>query len=295
MTLSRETTNALKGLAVVLILICHMFGGGFGYRIVTPLGGIGVSIFLFLSGYGLNESYISKGLRHFWKNKLLRLLLPYFLWLIILIPILYIMYGEVQWFYRYWYIEYMLIWYILFWLSKKLIPDYSEHLLLILAFSSFFVFPNIMAEQSLSFVCGVLFSVNKEKLCGYSSRYYSIVAILLLFFGITCLALKQIDALRSFGEESLIIKSCQLGIKFPIGLSLILLYTSIKSKRVIETIFSVLGVLSLEIYLVQMPLYSSISGSFTKLIIVLCMVSVLVLVLNFCTRFLIKKLTSGNV
>ena len=272
-----------------------MFGGGFGYRIVTPLGGIGVSIFLFLSGYGLNESYISKGLRHFWKNKLLRLLLPYFLWLIILIPILYIMYGEVQWFYRYWYIEYMLIWYILFWLSKKLIPDYSEHLLLILAFSSFFVFPNIMAEQSLSFVCGVLFSVNKEKYCGYSSRYYSIVAILLLFFGITCLALKQIDALRSFGEESLIIKSCQLGIKFPIGLSLILLYTSIKSKRVIETIFSVLGVLSLEIYLVQMPLYSYISGSFTKLIIVLCMVSVLVLVLNFCTRFLIKKLTSGNV
>lgn len=74
-----------------------------------------------------------------------------------------------------------------------------------------------------------------------------------------------------------------------------ILYTSIKSKRVIETIFSVLGVLSLEIYLVQMPLYSSISGSFPKLIIVLCMVSVLVLVLNFCTRFLIKKLTSGNV
>lgn len=141
MTLSRETTNALKGLAVVLILISHIFGGGFGHRIVTPLGGIGVSIFLFLSGYGLNESYIAKGLRHFWKNKLLRLLLPYFIWLIFQIPISYIMYGEVQWFYRYWYIEYMFIWYILFWLSKKFIPDYSEHVLLILAFSSFFCFP----------------------------------------------------------------------------------------------------------------------------------------------------------
>ena len=269
-----------------------MLGGGFNYRIVTPLGGIGVSIFLFLSGYGLNESYIANGLGKFWKNKLLRLLLPYFLWLILLLPVSYYMYGEVQWFYRYWYIEYMFIWYILFWLSKRFIPNYSEYVLLILAFSSFFCFPNIMAEQSLSFICGVLFSVNKDKLCGYSSRYYSIVAILLLFFGIACLALKQIDALRCFGEESLVIKSCQLGIKFPIGLSLILLYTSIKSKRVIEKFFSILGVLSLEIYLVQMPLYSSISGSFTKLIIVLYMVSVLVLILNFCTRFVIKKLTS---
>lgn len=292
MILTREITNSLKGIAVILILMCHMLGGGFGYRVVTPLGGIGVSVFLFLSGYGLNESYIAKGLRQFWKNKFLRLLLPYFLWLIILIPVSYIMYGEVQWFYRYWYIEYLLIWYLLFWLSKKYIPKYSEHVLLLLALSSFFVFPNIMAEQSLSFMCGVLFSVNKDKFRGYKSRYYSILAILLLFFGTFCLALKQVDALRSFGEESLIIKSCQLGIKLPIGLSIILLYTSIRSKHVIQKVLSVVGVLSLEIYLVQMPLYSSISGSFTKLIIVLCMVSVLVLVLNFCTRFVIKKLTS---
>ena len=36
-------------------------------RIFTPLGGIGVAMFLILSGYGLNESFKKNGLDGFWK------------------------------------------------------------------------------------------------------------------------------------------------------------------------------------------------------------------------------------
>lgn len=286
MVISRESSNSLKGIAVLLILICHMLGGGFGYRIFTPLGGIGVSIFLFLSGYGLNESFTAKGLSHFWKNKLIRLLLPYILWLIILIPVSYIMYGEILWFYRYWYIEYLFIWYFLFWILKSFVPQYSDLLLLLFAISSFFIFSNIRSEQSLSFVCGVFFSSKKNKIVCYKSDHYKLIALLSLALGVVCLGAKQLEVLRSFGEESLLVRSCQLGIKFPIGLAIILFY----SPKGMEKIFSALGALSLEIYLVQMPLYSFISGSFTKFLVVIGVVSILVFVLHFSSRVIIKKL-----
>lgn len=56
--LSRGSTEAMKGAAILCIVLCH-FMGTFGGGIVwfTPLGGIGVSVFLMLSAYGLNESW----------------------------------------------------------------------------------------------------------------------------------------------------------------------------------------------------------------------------------------------
>ena len=56
--MDRQCTNIMKGFAILSIVMCHMmgtFGGGIVY--FTPLGGIGVSIFLILSAYGLNESW----------------------------------------------------------------------------------------------------------------------------------------------------------------------------------------------------------------------------------------------
>lgn len=56
--MDRQCTNIMKGFTILSIVMCHMmgtFGGGIVYFI--PLGGIGVSIFLILSAYGLNESW----------------------------------------------------------------------------------------------------------------------------------------------------------------------------------------------------------------------------------------------
>ena len=49
-----EYTTALRGIAILIIMLAHCFGGF--TRALTPLGGIGVSIFLILSGYGLTKS-----------------------------------------------------------------------------------------------------------------------------------------------------------------------------------------------------------------------------------------------
>mgnify|MGYP004627064423 CR=1 FL=1 len=57
--MSISHTNICRAVAAIIIILQHV-SGGFGIRYFTPLGGIGVAIFLILSGYGLNESYKKK-------------------------------------------------------------------------------------------------------------------------------------------------------------------------------------------------------------------------------------------
>lgn len=52
--MDKSLTTQLKGIAITLITIGHCFGDF--TRAITPFGGIGVALFLILSGYGLNES-----------------------------------------------------------------------------------------------------------------------------------------------------------------------------------------------------------------------------------------------
>lgn len=60
--LQRETSRVLKGVAIAMVLICHFVGRYcHGIRLFTPLGGIGVAIFLLLSGYGLNLTWGRNG------------------------------------------------------------------------------------------------------------------------------------------------------------------------------------------------------------------------------------------
>ena len=57
--MDRQLSNSYKGLAILIIILCHA-AGKFGqghFVLFTPLGGIGVAIFLLLSAYGLNESW----------------------------------------------------------------------------------------------------------------------------------------------------------------------------------------------------------------------------------------------
>ena len=56
MVISRDTTQVLKGIAIIMIVISHIryiydFGEGLE-KIFNPCGYLGVSLFLMLSGYG---------------------------------------------------------------------------------------------------------------------------------------------------------------------------------------------------------------------------------------------------
>ena len=51
----KEYTTTMRGIAILFVVLHHV-GNSSGSVIFTPLGGIGVAMFLILSGYGLNES-----------------------------------------------------------------------------------------------------------------------------------------------------------------------------------------------------------------------------------------------
>lgn len=75
---NRNFTDSLRGIAILLVITSHI-AGAIGTNLCTPLGGIGVALFLFLSGYGLNESYKAHGLKLFWIKRITKVLLPYFI------------------------------------------------------------------------------------------------------------------------------------------------------------------------------------------------------------------------
>ena len=74
--ISRDLTVMVKGFAISIIIYGHC-GNYFGIRYLTPLGGIGVALFLLLSGYGINESWIINGRKGYWKKRLLTFFMPY--------------------------------------------------------------------------------------------------------------------------------------------------------------------------------------------------------------------------
>lgn len=84
-----NVTNELKGLAVLMIIFAHI--GYFlvsDHRFLFPLsvgGGIGVNLFLFLSGYGLSVSSIKRNLSilDFYKKRVIKLFIP--LWTVLII------------------------------------------------------------------------------------------------------------------------------------------------------------------------------------------------------------------
>jgi len=87
--LSPAASTELKGLAILAIILSHV-----GYFLVndhsflyplTIFAGVGVDIFLLLSGYGITVSQIKKDYKpwEFYKQRLLKLLIPFWLVLIV--------------------------------------------------------------------------------------------------------------------------------------------------------------------------------------------------------------------
>ena len=78
----RNITEIIRGFAIIFVILGHILGGMFGIiniHITMLLGTGGVNIFLFLSGYGLFESYRVKGLhfKQFWNKKIEKIFIPY--------------------------------------------------------------------------------------------------------------------------------------------------------------------------------------------------------------------------
>jgi len=269
-------TDILKGIAILIIIIQHT-GGALEVRYFTPFGGIGVALFLILSGYGLSESYKKIGLDKFWSRKIIKLWLPYSIVLILiylltnkkivsfefLLDITFINSS-------FWYMSFLIYNYAIFYFthSCKFIKKYKYIILIIFNIIIFVSCPNIMAEQSLSFLTGIIISDYKNSFLSLTNKNnFNNYIFILLVISIIILLLKQLPSYRNFESEgeNLITKTVQLILKYSSAMFIVLASSSIFKTQC--GIFSILrnylysnrflvfcSKISLELYLIHFTL-----------------------------------------
>jgi peptidoglycan/LPS O-acetylase OafA/YrhL len=285
-----EQTQYLKGIAILLIILCHTIGQAKETTIATPLGGIGVAIFLFMSGYGLQESYKKNKLSGFWRKKILRIFVPYTIFITIkciiladfdfkkyLLDIFFIHTS-------YWYIGYLIKCYIVFYISSLF---NEKHKLLVLALGSMlslFLLPEIEAEQSFSFIMGVIASIKIKEIRSLSKKGLYIIAVTSIIIGVTALAIKQFTVVR---QNEFIYFLCQLLVKLPIAIGIIFLVGKLLPKNS----FAILcGTYSLELYLIHMQTLKIIQYNTIQSYIVLLLTFIVTTALfSYIFNLLCKK------
>lgn len=304
--LSKGVSDELRGIAIILITLGHCAGDF--TRVLTPLGGIGVAIFLILSGFGLNESLKNRGSsnfrRSFWLKRINRVWLPYFVLISLVCLIgnlgIYQFIQEASWFgASFWYVQYILLCYVAFWLTS-FIRNVKIRIgcLVILSLLSGVLMSGVRGEQYLSFTAGVILSssnivLNKTKFFG--GKWVILLGIL----GLSFLALKQtewyrINEMSEAQSSQVIVNFVQSLVKFPFAIAIILsvlLYKRIQQSE--STLLIWLGGISYELYLVQMLLYKNINGELTIAIYVIISSILLAYVFNLLTKaidcFLLKN------
>ena len=209
--MSVERTNILRGIAIILVMMMHASCDA-GERVFTPMGGIGVSIFLILSGYGLSVSCQKNGIKHFWKKKVVRIYIPYALLLfsIIIIQSNYSRLLKLDFILdllclktSYWYISFLIYNYILYWVCCLLRVSLKVRYLLFMLFAiGLILFDNrIRAEQSLSFVTGMFIADYKMVAMKLISTKNNRVIWAIFVLASCTLTIKQISIVRSIMEN----------------------------------------------------------------------------------------------
>lgn len=263
--MSVDYTTAIKGIAMILIILGHCTGHYVGGRLLTPCGGIGVSLFLIASGYGLNESYRKRGLASFWKKRFLRVWLPYVFITVIAIPFCWKSWNDL-WQQiicircLYWFVPYVIECYVVFWSLSKWLSKFRMPIMFSLGISTLFWMPELQAEQALGFATGVAISEHKTWCKNLMNVEKQVASVFMgfLFFGVFFLLLKQIPIVREW-TGTWVYNMCQMFVKFPISMAIVVgLYLSPSLVR--NPLIVLTGTIAYELYLVHFRFYTLIGA-----------------------------------
>lgn len=161
--LQRKQTTCVRGISVLLIAIFHiLLEWGNMPRYINLTGSVCVAAFLFLSGYGIHESFKKNGLNKYWLKRFKRIILPYTLFITVLIPFN----GNFEWneyildityiHSSYWFIEYVVWNYVVYWFAQRFCSRHIYVVFLVFGLFSLNVLMQIEAEQSFSFGGGYI-------------------------------------------------------------------------------------------------------------------------------------------
>lgn len=322
--MDRSHTNIIRAIAILMVLWGHV-GANLGVQNIQFIGGIGVTLFLFLSGYGLFTSYeknmyrygIKLDVKDYWKKKFTKIILPF--WIVEISGLLLI--GKFN-FYTVikdllflnpatsygWYMQYLIICYFIFWLViqvKELMDLRSIYVFyfLIGSFIIWFVIdslffanpdmPFLRARQMLAFPLGVGLSYylrRREKINYFlknNIKIQIVYSLLGIILGMLITLVTQLDMIKSLPYlESNIIS---LFTVLPMGLSIIVI-TNLFQKVFKNSFLFVVGTVSYEIYLVHAFTLNIIDGTFIGLAIFLLATIVAVSFLFFIQKVVKKRL-----
>lgn len=276
---SKDKTNQLKGFAILAIIFSHIgYSLSVDNRFLFPLsvlGGVGVNLFLFLSGFGLTISQLRSPLSvlSFYKKRLSKIFIP--MWIVIFIffltdffllhrtyPLLEIIHNTLGFYPRadlfqnldspLWYFSIIFFYYLIFPLTFiKKVPSLSP--ILVLSISLLLlklplpVNPDLLKLYKLHFLAfplGMIFGIIIPSL---KFKLNNIIRWSILAFTILVLLYTSIHS--GIGEDPKI----EQIISIVTTLSLVVIFSLI---RLNFKLLSIFGIYSYEIYLLHWPIIS---------------------------------------
>ena len=291
--LSKPLATAMKGVAILLVMLSHVGNDGFRLKFLIPLGAIAVAVFLVLSGYGLMESYAKNGLSGFWRKRFLRVLLPYFLWMVAYAAFLSLNGWDLPLEeFRYWFVEYILLWYAIFYFVLRFVFKYRWLMFIGIAILLFLFLPNLHAQQSLSFIVGMAISEKKDFIRRIPANKLLMVGCISLLFGLTTFGIKHLIIFWSVGistegvnllelhhvaSTDYWMKFLQLLPKVPFAVFIIIMLKHLNIDRV--CCLFVIGLASYETYLVFFKFLCIINGSVLNVFVFIVLTGVVTFML----------------
>ena len=195
-----EYTNYIKGFSILTVIWAHT-GAKLNVEAIQFIAGIGVSLFIICSGYGLQLSYQKNKLKGFWKKRLLRVILPY--WVVEFVGM--IVYSEfsvnnsikkILFIESRWFIQYIMICYLLFFIEKSIsakfdLSNIQQWIIIFIMFTIWFFMdsmfvaieemPFLRARQMMAFPFGMYIAQEKNMV----ERFAVKNKIKILFGGVT--------------------------------------------------------------------------------------------------------------
>lgn len=299
--MDRNFTTAIKGFAILTVVWAHS-GAKLGVGGIQFIAGIGVALFLICSGYGLEISYEKNGLKGFWKKRLLGVCLPF--WVAELVGLLvtcdfsvktYLLdfcflkpatsYG--------WFMGYIVICYLIFYIVKRFIKDSKIQMMTLFGvFAVWFVLesvffanpdmPFLRARQMLSFPCGVLLAMNKEKIENALTKTKSV--LILTGGGTMCLLFMAVTQLQSIKDLPYLVSNAMALLTcLPMAIGVIAFgkaFSVIFENRLL----ALTGTTSYEIYLVHAFALGIVKKSMISIFIFIVITCVLACILHVGMR-----------
>ena len=253
--LSHENTLWTQGISAIMVMLMHFIMQIEGYpRIVNILGSIGVAAFLFISGFGLNESYKKSGLAGYWHKRIVRVIIP--CWLVFLFKLPFeeqfslsrlvhnLLFTDSE----LWFVDYIVRWYIIYWLARKLSPRHTTKILAV--FSVAFIFAQqLMCEQAFSFFCGYIVSQHYDKVRQTSRGRIIKFTAAAFAYGTAFMLIKEIPFVRGY-IGTVPFNVILLNIKLPLAVAIITAPYILPQLKRLRPI-SWFGKISYEIYIVH--------------------------------------------